>query len=714
MKYLLYLIYFFIFFSLYAKNNTVILQIEPKRFTLTPEGLEIIKGAAESAVTKSGFILIDPQAQEEALKEQAEQRKKDCYDNECLVDTGKMLAANKIVKLEITELTVGEKYRFVLFVLDVESGAKIGTNTFIYSGTLDDIEKLDLFIRENMIKELLPLSGKDDNSQSKISTTTNNTNIQDSSSVTVITQNKASDSEGKYQAELTSSPKGAEIYDDITGEFWGTTPLKLSMKAGTYKISIDAGEKFKGEKRSFTVEGNSSVNIVLKSRFHSIQVTSEPKGAKIYFDSLNNYKGLTPSADLQIEEGTRKIYVVKRGYKTVEKTVTVLKPESIHFEMPLDISELTLRSEPLGAQIFINNEANGTTPRKIKLANNETYKIKLVLDGFSPYETSFLLTQDSFQTFNLKKDLFDIKFDTNEEAKIFINGSLKGKTPYQTKLKSGQYSITFKSNQFPEYTQTFNITRDETFFTELKEKAEISINCVENGNTISGSSIYLDGVYRGVTPVRVSDVTFGKHTVECSNSSGDYKNQKETINVSGNKDFQIKMELTTRGEERKEGISYNEEEGVLYGMNILGVGKHYRESDDNRFIVNFMPMFKFGIFRSWERKKSWDVVSMHRLYFDIEMVFGYPFIGYSLEMMYSYAIKDMGFSIGPKFIHALDYGDIGDYDSELKSLKTVGLALSLFYNGGSDDFVINFVELFVGSNNTILLTFNLYFMGFDD
>ncbi|MBN2694116.1 PEGA domain-containing protein [bacterium] len=711
MRYTLFMISLFTIFStIFADNNTVILQIEPKRFTLSQEGLEIIKGAAETAITKSGFILIDPQAQEEALKEQAEQRKKDCYDNECLVDTGKMLAANKIVKLEVSELTSSEKYRFVLFVLDVETGAKIGTNTFVYSGSFDDIEKLDLFIRQNMIKELSPLSGKENLNNSN----TNTTNIQDSSSVTVITQNKSSDSEGKYQVELTSTPKGAEIYDDVTGEFWGTTPLKLSMKAGTYKISIDAGEKFKGEKRSFTVEGNSSVNIVLKSRFHAIQITSEPKGAKIYFDSLNNYKGLSPSSELQIEEGTRKIYVVKRGYKTVEKTITVLKPESIHFEMPLDISELTLRSEPLGAQIFINNEAYGITPRKIKLANNETYKIKLVLDGFSPYETSFLLTQDSFQTFNLKKDIFDIKFTTNEEAKILINGELKGKTPYQTKLKSGNYNISFRSNKFPEYTQTFNISRDETFFVELKEKADISINCVENGNTISGTSVYFDDVYKGVTPIRLTDIAFGKHTVECNHSSGDYTKKRESITVSGNKDFQIKMGLTSRGEEKKLGISYDEDDGILYGINIIGVGKQFREDEDNRFIVNFMPMFKFGFFRSWEKKKSWDVVSMHKLYFDFEMVFGYPFMGYSFEMMYSYALKDMGFSIGPKFIHALDYGDVGDYDSELQSLKTVGIALSLFYNGGSDDFAVNFVELFVGSNNTILLTFNLYFMGFDD
>ncbi len=90
---------------------------------------ETLTNSAQSGIFNSQrqmkgivFSLIDEDAQKQALKEQSSQRKKECLDNECLVDTGKMLAAQKIAKFLVKE-TSKNNWRISGKIVDVESGA---------------------------------------------------------------------------------------------------------------------------------------------------------------------------------------------------------------------------------------------------------------------------------------------------------------------------------------------------------------------------------------------------------------------------------------------------------------------------------------------------------------------------------------------------------------------------------------------------------------
>lgn len=50
---------------------------------------------------KIKYSLINEEDQEQTLKEQSTQRKKECYDETCLVDVGKMLSAKGLFMVEV-------------------------------------------------------------------------------------------------------------------------------------------------------------------------------------------------------------------------------------------------------------------------------------------------------------------------------------------------------------------------------------------------------------------------------------------------------------------------------------------------------------------------------------------------------------------------------------------------------------------------------------
>ena len=84
-------------------KDTVMIKINSKS-DISKIDLEMLNTSLEISLTKLDYGIISKEVQEEALKKQKEQRKTDCYDEECLVDTGRMLAARELLLLNISQL----------------------------------------------------------------------------------------------------------------------------------------------------------------------------------------------------------------------------------------------------------------------------------------------------------------------------------------------------------------------------------------------------------------------------------------------------------------------------------------------------------------------------------------------------------------------------------------------------------------------------------
>ncbi len=147
MKYFIFVLLFAITTFLTAEEYPIMMQIKSNL-----KISEDFRLGIEEGLTEMNYSLVNEDDQNQTLKEQASQRKKECYDESCLVDVGKMLAAKGLVVVEIIQ-KAQKSYLFKAKYVDFESGTtkKIKSDYFEYE--LSNYKELNKFAK-NFIKSM--------------------------------------------------------------------------------------------------------------------------------------------------------------------------------------------------------------------------------------------------------------------------------------------------------------------------------------------------------------------------------------------------------------------------------------------------------------------------------------------------------------------------------------------------------------------------------
>ncbi len=206
-------------------NSTVMLKVNTKSFELTKESSYVLRMGVSEVLTKESYALIDEASQEEALKEQSEQREKDCFDEMCLVDTGKMLAAKEIFLVEIVKM--GDKYVFALKNIDIETGTTKKTKSFVFKGNINDGEEL-LEFSKTMTIELFSLNSEisKNNIEKDITNNQNSGNINENPTIT-------NSNEDNLDKKNITKKKGKGWFKAIKGK-WSINLLASQQESFGY------------------------------------------------------------------------------------------------------------------------------------------------------------------------------------------------------------------------------------------------------------------------------------------------------------------------------------------------------------------------------------------------------------------------------------------------------------------------------------------------
>ncbi len=135
--------------NIFSQNNelkTIMLKMVSKGFTIDENAEAIFRSGVEEVLTENKYSLISEEIQNETLKEQAEQRKKECLDESCLVDTGKMLAARMLFIIEV--IKSDETHLFKIKYIDLQTGELLKTKSLIFEDNLNDVKKLFEFSKK--------------------------------------------------------------------------------------------------------------------------------------------------------------------------------------------------------------------------------------------------------------------------------------------------------------------------------------------------------------------------------------------------------------------------------------------------------------------------------------------------------------------------------------------------------------------------------------
>ena len=216
------------------------------------------------------------------------------------------------------------------------------------------------------------------------------------------------------------APTGANIY--IDNEFKGKGSWKGSLPNGSYILECRQ-EGFRTSTQQITVEPGAAKDYVvnLTPITGLISVASNPAGATVLIDGVE--MGTTPCNIKNVLTGTRKLTVTKPGYNPTITEVYVEEGKMSKMNIVLDdVLQVSVGSNPSGAQLFIDGEYKQLTPFSANITPGN-HLVELKHNGYKTYKENVLFDKNNPTHYaKLKNTMNNYYFQAN--CQYGLGGSL--------------------------------------------------------------------------------------------------------------------------------------------------------------------------------------------------------------------------------------------------------------------------------------------------
>ena len=186
---------------------------------------------------------------------------------------------------------------------------------------------------------------------------------------------------------LTSEPSGAEV--EAQGISWGpTTVIRDTVPSGEYLFKLKLINYFDEDVKIQVNDGKKvNRNILLRPSVGWLSIVSTPSDAKVTVIETKKVLGNTPIQDLPLQPGNYSLLVEKEGYEPYETAIPLAYGDKKIDEPELkkSIGHLNVSSTPPGANIYLNDQYQGTTNTYIDSLPTGNYSIRLEKKGFDPH-----------------------------------------------------------------------------------------------------------------------------------------------------------------------------------------------------------------------------------------------------------------------------------------------------------------------------------------
>jgi serine/threonine protein kinase len=210
--------------------------------------------------------------------------------------------------------------------------------------------------------------------------------------------------------QFESTPVGATVQIDGRSDAAWTTPFSVSdLQPGTHKLAFLKGG-YRAEAREIEVSGGKSTySVVLTAVGATLNISSEPKGARIMLDGQET--GKTTPSEIKVESGEHTLGLNLQNYRPASTLITLRDGQVFSYGpklqaiapptaaqprklpspppapstiAPAKMGTVDVRSMPSGAYIVINGRNTGkTTPQHLSYSPGR-YFLTLRLDGYKP------------------------------------------------------------------------------------------------------------------------------------------------------------------------------------------------------------------------------------------------------------------------------------------------------------------------------------------
>lgn len=274
------------------------------------------------------------------------------------------------------------------------------------------------------------------------------------------------------------------------------------------------------------------------------------------------YNAVASRYEVLIKPLKQMVFSAKQGY--IEGKIATLNPqpkdvfyyrvEEKQNESPADAppGKLQISSEPAGAEIFLNGfKVADKTPFTFDILGNT--KIKLQKKDYETLDTSVIVTSANTIALHakLRPTFLYVNISSNPSgASVWLDGVQLGATPLKNykidfkKFEGGNKTILIKAEGYDEITEVKNISPSidplDLSFNLKRQLASFTI-----ASNPPGASVFIDNVYRGVTPYTASkELGTYEVYVQLEGYSNSEKKQLVLSNSSAQQlNFSLKSEL---------------------------------------------------------------------------------------------------------------------------------------------------------------------------
>lgn len=442
-----------------------------------------------------------------------------------------------------------------------------------------------------------------------------------------------------------------ELGDEIlTVDEDGCAAKSVPFGTYTYRVSYPNYHTEAGQV-VVTPDAKAEVNVELKPNFGWVKLdaaANEFRGAYVYIN--NERVGQLPFTSKELKSGTHKVKVVKNMYKPYETQVKVSDNETTSLNVSLvpNFADITLVSDVDG-EIWIDGEKRGKGRWTGPLEPGE-YTVEVRKPAHRNVSEIVTVRGVEAKTIQLKSPTpiyatLELE-STPLRATVYLDGVRKGETPLiLNEVLVGKHRVVFQKEGYGSTEKMVDVQEgvENVVFGELTNSQEVNIVSYP-----SGAGVYVDGVYKGVAPLKIM-MTYGKHTVRFTKSN--YSVENKTVEVD-KQTTTISQTLALEGQEVKvtsnvNGASVNVDgkyRGVTPLTVNLGVGKHSvslsRAGYKSNSIYCYVPGPEEVYLKLNRVQKKWRILC--------GMDAGYSARGFNYGMEIGGAFKRLSLSFGAK------------------------------------------------------------------
>ena len=380
---------------------------------------------------------------------------------------------------------------------------------------------------------------------------------------------------------VTSQPEnGAVVF--VNNKKVGQTPYKSDrMPSGTYNVKV-VKEMFATTEQKLSVTDGQTTDAVINmsARYVNVTVTTDATSS-IFIDEKYVGKG---SWNGRLTEGDHAIEARKDKHKSTYKDISVKIGDdlTISLDAPKPICGfLEINSNPLRADVYIDDVYYGQTPKVIDNLLIGEHKLRLVKQGCADLHKTINIAEGETLSLNEKLQTGkEIVISTGQKGdRIYVDGNYIGDSPVTAYLSYGSREIKVERGS-----QTARKNIDVKTTAEKQECILSFGKLIYISSNVAGDKIFVDGKEVGTTPMNV-DFPLGKHEVEVTRGKlVDVKTIDVTKNTNSSLTFYPKKEPLNRY--------------LKNGVNFITLNGAYSVAPQTSFGLTFGSVDRFGWFVS--------------------------------------------------------------------------------------------------------------------